>query len=112
MAHADVLVNEQVHVWDISNGSCLVTYAIAGEPGSGTVRVKATAALLVNVGDKLIIASFAGYDERDLENHAPAVVQVDADNAIARVDSDTGLLLDSPLASGAQSVNGPTITLR
>jgi aspartate 1-decarboxylase len=112
MAHADLLVNEQVHVWDISNGSRFVTYAIAGEQGSGAVRVNGAAALLVNGGDKLIIASFAGYDERDLENYAPAVVHVDADNAIARVDSDPGLLLDSPLASGAQSVNGPTITLR
>ena len=35
MAQADVLVNEQVHVWDIDNGARFVTYAIEGEPGTG-----------------------------------------------------------------------------
>ncbi len=100
MAQADVLVNEQVHIWDIDNASRFVTYAIAGEPGSGAVRVNGAAALLVNDGDKLIIASFASYDERDLEDYRPFVVHVDADNAIARVDSHPELLLDSPRASG------------
>ena len=33
MAQADLLVNEQVHVWDIDNGARFVTYAIEGEPG-------------------------------------------------------------------------------
>jgi len=40
MAQADLLPNEQVHVWDISNGSRFVTDAIEGEPSSGEVRVK------------------------------------------------------------------------
>ena len=44
---ADLLVNEQVHVWDIDNGSRFVTYVIEGEPGSRTVQVNGAAALLV-----------------------------------------------------------------
>src|SRR5690349_20150077 len=93
MAQADMLVNEQVHVWDIQNGSRFVTYAIEGEPGSGTVQVNGAAARLVNEGDKVIVASFAAYDESDLADYAPVVVHVDDDNEIAQVDSHPEVLL-------------------
>ena len=59
------------------------------------------AARLVSEGDKLIVASFGAYDERDLETYAPVVVHVDDRNAIARVDSHPEVLLGSPLASEA-----------
>ena len=101
MAQADLLANEQVHVWDIENGARFVTYASAGEPGSGEVQVNGAAALLVNEGDKVIIASFGAYDERDLDAYSPVVVHVDERNGIARVDSRPEVLLDSPLASEA-----------
>jgi aspartate 1-decarboxylase len=101
MGQADLLGNEQVHVWDIDNGARFVTYAIAGEPGSGDVQVNGAAALLVNEGDKLIVASFGSYDERELESYAPVVVHVDERNRIAAVDSHPEVLLDSPLASEA-----------
>jgi aspartate 1-decarboxylase len=102
MRQADLLANEQVHVWDIDNGSRFVTYAIEGEPGSGDVRVNGAAALLVNEGDKVIVASFGAYSKSDLESYAPVVVHVGAGNRIARVDSHPEVLLDSPLASEAQ----------
>jgi aspartate 1-decarboxylase len=44
MRQADLLVNEQVHLWDIDNGARFVTYAIEGEAGSGTVQVNGAAA--------------------------------------------------------------------
>ena len=46
MAGADLLTNEQVHVWDIDNGARFVTYVIDGEPGSGTMQVNGAAAHL------------------------------------------------------------------
>ena len=101
MSRADLLVNEQVHVWDIDNGSRFVTYAIEGKSGSGDVRVNGAAALLVETGHKVIVASFGAYDETDLERYEPIVVHVDAENAIERVDSRSELLLDSPLAPEA-----------
>jgi len=101
MSRADLLVNEQVHVWDIDNGSRFVTYAIEGKSGSGDVRVNGAAALLVEAGHKVIVASFGAYDETDLERYEPIVVHVDADNAIERVDARSELLLDSPFASEA-----------
>jgi aspartate 1-decarboxylase len=93
MRQADMLVNEQVHVWDIDNGARFVTYAIEGEEGSGTVQVNGAAARLVENGHKVIVASFAAYDEKDLESYSPVVVHVDDDNAITEVDSDPSVLL-------------------
>ena len=46
MAGADLITNEQVHVWDIDNGARFVTYVIDGEPGSGTMQVNGAAAHL------------------------------------------------------------------
>ena len=98
---ADLIANEQVHVWDIDNGARFVTYAIEGEPGAGAVRVNGAAARLVSEGHKLIVASFGAYDERDLEAYAPVVVHVNERNAIVEVDSHPEVLLGSPLASEA-----------
>ena len=93
MRQADLLVNEQVHVWDIDNGARLVTYAIEGEAGSGTVQVNGAAARLVRSGDKVIIASFGSYDDTDLDRYSPVVVHVDDRNEIVAVDSDPTVLL-------------------
>jgi aspartate 1-decarboxylase len=93
MRQADLLVNEQVHVWDIDNGARFVTYAIEGEPGSGTVQVNGAAARLVSADDKVIIASFAAYDQSDLERYSPVVVHVNDANEVIAVDSDPTVLL-------------------
>jgi len=93
MRQADMLVNEQVHIWDIDNGARFVTYAIEGEQGSGTVQVNGAAARLVRAGDKVIIASFAAYDESDLERYSPVVVNVGDDNEVVATDSDPTVLL-------------------
>ena len=93
MRRADMLVNEQVHVWDIDNGARFVTYVIEGEQGSGTVQVNGAAARLVQSGHKVIVASFGSYDEKDLERYSPVVVHVDEDNEVAAVDSDPTVLL-------------------
>jgi aspartate 1-decarboxylase len=93
MRQADLLPNEQVHVWDIDNAARFVTYVIEGEPGSGTVQVNGAAARLVRRGDKVIVASFAAYDADDLERHSPVVVHVDDRNDVTAVDSDPSVLL-------------------
>jgi aspartate 1-decarboxylase len=94
MRRSDLLVNEQVHVWDIDNGARFVTYAIEGEEGSATVQVNGAAARLVRTGDKVIVASFGAYDEGDLDRYSPVVVHVDDDNEVVAVDSDPTVLLD------------------
>ncbi len=104
MKTADMLPNEQVHVWDIDNGSRFVTYAIEGQPGSGTVQVNGAAALLVREGDKVIVASFGSYDEADLERYAPVVVHVDHENNVTAVDSDPSVLLDGRSNDGQEAL--------
>jgi aspartate 1-decarboxylase len=94
MRQGDLLVNEQVHVWDIDNGARFVTYAIEGDPGSGTVQVNGAAARLVQPGHKVIVASFGAYDDADLETYSPVVVHVDDDNRVVGVDSDPTVLLN------------------
>lgn len=93
MDAADILPNELVHVWDITNGARMVTYAIEGERESGDMRINGAAALLVNEGDLVIVATYADYDEHDLETYAPVVVHVDAHNRTRRVDSHPEILL-------------------
>jgi len=102
MRECDLLPSEQVHVWDVDNGARFVTYAIEGDPGAREVKVNGAAALLVEKGHKVIVASFAAYDEAELDGYSPRVVHVDEENRIARVDARPDLLLDSPLASGAR----------
>ena len=93
LEQADILPNELVHVWDITNGARMVTYAIEGEAGSGTMQINGAAALLADAGDKIIVASYANYDERDMESYAPVVVHVDESNRTVGVDSHPEVLL-------------------
>ena len=102
MRAADLLPNEQVHVWDIDNGSRFVTYVIEGETGSRTMQVNGAAAHLVREGHKIIVASFAAYDEGDLESYAPVVVHVNDQNEVLDVDSHPEVLLGASLASDAE----------
>jgi aspartate 1-decarboxylase len=78
MALADIYVHEQVQVLDIDNGARLETYAIAGEPGE--VRINGAAARLVQPGDRVIVLTYADYEEAELEGWQPRVVYVDAGN--------------------------------
>jgi aspartate 1-decarboxylase len=93
MASADLIPNEQVHVWDVDNGARFVTYVIEGKRGSGELQVNGAAARLVQPGHKVIVASFGSYDERDLEAYSPIVVHVGAGNRVVRVDSHPEVLL-------------------
>jgi aspartate 1-decarboxylase len=93
MREADLLPNEQVHVWDVENGARLVTYAIEGEPGQ--IQVNGAAARLVREGDKVIVVSYGAYGESDLETYAPLVVHVDDRNRAVAVDSHPEVLLAS-----------------
>jgi len=91
---ADIREHELVHVLDLDNGNRFETYTIAGAGGSGQVCVNGAAARLVHTGDKVIVVSYAEYEEAELENgHEPRVVHVDERNAIVDVDSAVGELL-------------------
>ena len=78
MALADIREHEQVHVVDVDNGARLVTYAIAGGPGE--LCLNGAAARLVEPGHRVIVISYAEYDEAELDGYRPRVVHVDAGN--------------------------------
>jgi aspartate 1-decarboxylase len=93
MRQADLLPNEQVHVWDIENGARMVTYALEGPPGSGQLQLNGAAARLVSIGDKVIVASYGSYAEADLDSYSPIVVHVDTANRVVGTDSNPEVLL-------------------
>ena len=90
---ADILEHELVHVLDVDNGARFETYTIAGQRGSGEVKVNGAAARLVHTGDTVIVVSYASYDERELETYEPKVVHVKSDNSIITVDDAVAELL-------------------
>jgi aspartate 1-decarboxylase len=98
MREADILIDEQVHVWDLENGARWVTYAIEGEPGSGAIEINGAAAHLTKTGNKIIIASFATYDEAELAEYAPRVVHVDDRNRVVDIGQDSSVLISDPAA--------------
>jgi aspartate 1-decarboxylase len=77
---ADILPNEQIHVWDVTNGQRLTTYALAGERGSGVMQVNGGGAHLVKKGDLVIIATFTELKTKDAKKYKPVVVFVDDQN--------------------------------
>jgi aspartate 1-decarboxylase len=79
MELADIVEHEQVHVLDIDNGARFETYVIRGSR-PGDVVVNGAAARLVHTGDKVIVISYAHYDEAELEAYEPLVVLVDEEN--------------------------------
>ncbi|MGK7310844.1 MAG: aspartate 1-decarboxylase, partial [Candidatus Longimicrobiales bacterium M2_2A_002] len=58
------------------------TYVITGVEDSGDVVLNGAAARLVQPGDKVIIMSYAQYDEAELEGFEPRLVFVDDENRI------------------------------
>lgn len=65
---------EKVDVYNCSTGARFSTYVIFGAPGE--LCVNGAAARLAAPGDQVIIASYASYDESELERHAPTVVVI------------------------------------
>ncbi len=85
MQAADILPFEKVQVVNVNNGERFETYAICGEPGSGTICLNGAAARLGHVGDEIIIITYAQVEEADAASHRPCIVLVDTSNAVAKV---------------------------
>jgi len=77
---SDILPHEQIHVWDVTNGTRLITYALAGERGSGTIQVNGAGAHVIKTGDIVIIATFTTMKTKEAQRYTPLVVLADATN--------------------------------
>lgn len=82
MKAADILPWEKVYLWDVTNGERLETYAIPGKEESGVVCVNGAAAHHVRVGDLVIIATFAEYEDEACQNFEPKRILVDEKNRL------------------------------
>jgi aspartate 1-decarboxylase len=86
MDRANIVPYESVHVWNVTRGSRLVTYALSGPRGSGAVCINGAAAHINEPGDLVILATFANMSRAEALKHQPVVVRVDEKNR--PVDSD------------------------
>ncbi|MCC9067948.1 aspartate 1-decarboxylase [Arthrobacter cryoconiti] len=85
---ADILPGELVSIVDITNGARLETYTIAGERGSGVIGINGAAAHLVNVGDLVILMTYAQMSDAEARDYVPTVVHVDTSNKIVHIGTD------------------------
>jgi aspartate 1-decarboxylase len=92
---ADILPHEEVHVWNVTNGSRLTTYALSGPRGSRAICVNGAAAHLTKPGDLVILATFAGMTAEEARDFRPTVVRVDENN--------------EPLSDDSPEVAGPVL---
>jgi len=84
MEAADLLEYEQVAVVNVNNGARFETYVIPGVPGDGEICLNGAAARLAHPGDKVIVISYAQYDEAEMETYRPVFIFVDEQNRISR----------------------------
>jgi aspartate 1-decarboxylase len=79
---ANMIENEKVQIVNINNGERFETYIIKGERGSGTICLNGPAARKVQVGDMVIIISYASMDFEEAKKFKPAIVFPDANNRL------------------------------
>ncbi|MGV7221871.1 MAG: aspartate 1-decarboxylase [Nitrospinales bacterium] len=75
---------EQVHIYDINNGSRLITYVIPGKRGSRIISVNGAAARKVETNDRIIIAGYGMIDIENEINYKPRTALLDENNHILR----------------------------
>ena len=83
-----ILPHEEVHLWNVTRGTRLATYALEGLRGSGVICVNGAAAHLFDVGDLAIIATFADMEDAEARAHVPTVVFVDDQNRVTEVSAE------------------------
>jgi aspartate 1-decarboxylase len=84
MDAAGLLENEQVHIVNNNNGERLITYVIKGARGSGIICLNGAAARRAQVGDIVIIISYAMMTPEEAQSHKPTVVFPDDNNRLVK----------------------------
>ena len=75
---------EQIHIYNVNNGSRITTYAIRAQEGSGVVSINGAAARHASVNDIVIIAAYAILNQAELLNFQPTLMYVNEHNKIVR----------------------------
>ncbi|MGF1465165.1 MAG: aspartate 1-decarboxylase [Sandaracinaceae bacterium] len=88
MEAAGMIEHEEVHVWNVTRGTRLVTYTLRGPAGSGVICINGAAAHGNEPGDRVILATFGELEDAEARAHQPKVVIVDGRNRIKAVDQE------------------------
>jgi aspartate 1-decarboxylase len=78
---------EQIDIYNVNTGERFHTYIILAEAGSGTISMNGAAARKVQVGDRVIIATYAQYTDAELLNYKPRLVYLDENNRVERTSN-------------------------
>ncbi len=78
MDAANLIAGEKVAIVDNNNGERFETYIIKGERGSGCICLNGAAARKVQVGDIVIIMSYALMDFEEAKRFQPSVIFPDS----------------------------------
>ncbi|OLN28149.1 aspartate 1-decarboxylase [Desulfosporosinus metallidurans] len=88
MEAADILTNEKVQIVNNNNGSRFETYVIPGERNSGVICLNGAAARQVQVGDQVIIISYAVITDEEAHKFIPEIIFVDQENRPTKISSE------------------------
>lgn len=106
LAAAGIVAYEALHVWNVTRGSRLETYAIEGLPGSHDICANGAAAHLIRPGDHVILAAFTLVPENETKSHQPRLIFVNERNEI----SHTGPEIPGPRTpSGGDRRSGQSV---
>ena len=82
MIASNIIENEKVQIVNINNGERLETYVITGKKGSGQVCLNGPAARKAQVGDIIIIISYASMEIEEAKKHHPVIIFPDQNNKV------------------------------
>ena len=80
---ANIIEGEKVQEVNINNGERLETYVIKGERNSGTVCLNGPAARKAQVGDVVIIISYAALEFEEAKKFKPWIIFPNPDNQLS-----------------------------
>ncbi len=84
---AGIRENEQIQIYNVESGHRFTTYAIRAEEGSKVISVNGAAAHLANAGERVIICSYAQYEQVELDDHQPSLVYLEEGNVVGHTSN-------------------------
>lgn len=85
---------ERIDIYNVDNGERFSTYVILAEAGSKTISMNGAAARKVQVGDRVIIAAYAAFDDAELATFKPKLVYLAEGNEIDRTANTIAIQKD------------------
>ena len=91
MSAVGLIQNEKILVANIANGERFETYAIEAPEGSGTISLNGAAAHKGKIGDRVVIMSFAQFEENEAKSWKPKVIVLSGKNSKIVRSSNVGI---------------------